>query len=72
MPRMTDDSAPPGYTIPDGYRFEGIGRCRSCRADIMWCRTRTGKRAPLDPSGVSHFATCPDAASFRRAPIQRP
>jgi hypothetical protein len=25
-----------------------IGRCRSCNAEIIWCRTAKGKAMPLD------------------------
>lgn len=57
-----------------------ITRCRSCRAEIIWFETLGGKRMPVDAHSVqpedeeldlerhvSHFATCPDAAQFRRA-----
>lgn len=29
-----------------------IGRCRSCRAPILWSKTEGGKRMPLDPEPV--------------------
>lgn len=56
-------------------------RCRSCDAEIVWFRTKSGKRMPVDESStqptdredqldfsrhVSHFATCPAAAEHRR------
>lgn len=65
-----------------------MSRCRSCRAEIVWAKTRDGKAAPFerDPKGVwtivdgvayaaqdgderytSHFATCPQAATWRGA-----
>lgn len=40
--------------------------CRSCGASVMWVLTKRGKRAPLNPDGTSHFATCPQAASWRK------
>lgn len=47
---------------PDG----GPAECRSCKEEIYWALTRNGKRAPFDPDGTSHFATCADAARFRK------
>ncbi len=50
----------------------GEGLCRSCGAEILWVQTPNGKKMPVDPSEdeqarhVSHFATCPDHAKWRR------
>lgn len=55
-----------GWTVPTDYRPESIGRCRGCGALVLWCATPSGKRSPHDRDGVSHFATCPEAARFRR------
>lgn len=44
------------------------GRCRGCAAKIYWVvskRSKTGRPSPYDPDGISHFATCPQAAAFR-------
>lgn len=55
-------------------------RCDGCSATIFWVVTATGKRMPVDcnqpegraptdassGTGISHFATCPNAASFRK------
>ena len=57
--------APDGAVIPDGYLFTNTGACRSCGAGINWTMTRSGKRAPMNHDGTSHFATCPNAASHR-------
>lgn len=57
---------PAGWSFPEGWRPLNISSCRSCRAQILWCETPTGKRAPVDPSGESHFATCPQAKDWRR------
>lgn len=56
---------PPGWLIPEGYTFDNRGSCRACGAPLAWCLTRAGKRAPLNPDGTSHFATCPEASRFR-------
>lgn len=45
--------------------------CRSCGAPIIWCITAKGKRMPVDePENdeptTSHFATCKDAAQWRK------
>lgn len=42
------------------------GRCRGCGAEIWWVKTRRGKPAPYDTDGLSHFATCPQAKTFRK------
>jgi hypothetical protein len=56
-----------------------IVRCSSCRAQIIWFKTGTGKNMPVDADTVepedeeldlarhkSHFATCPNANQHRR------
>lgn len=55
-----------------------ITKCRSCRADIIWLATASGKFMPVDVGTnnselvfdakvhTSHFATCPDAAKHRK------
>lgn len=58
--------APEGQVIPDGYRFESMGRCRGCNAAMAWTITPKGARAPLDADGINHFVTCPDRERFRR------
>ena len=42
-------------------------RCRSCGRAIYFIPTGRGSRVPYTTDGVSHFADCPDANSFRRA-----
>ena len=57
-----------------------ITRCKSCRAQIIWFRTASGKSMPVNADTVepeddeyehgrhiSHFSTCPDQARWRRA-----
>lgn len=63
------DETPLGWVIPNGYTAEITdppARCRSCRAEILWTTTPANKRAPLNRDGTSHFATCPQAADWRR------
>ena len=69
---MTYGGPPFGYTVPAGYTFDNISKCSSCAAPIMWCLTRKGNRAPLNPDGISHFATCPNAADHRRTKASPP
>lgn len=55
------------FTVPDGWEADSASKCRSCYAPVLWCvHDRRGSRAPFDPDGTSHFATCVDAASWRR------
>jgi hypothetical protein len=51
------------YRVPGAIRTS----CRSCGAAIAWVTTERGKKAPVDADGVSHFATCPQAAQHRTA-----
>ena len=41
-------------------------KCRSCGATIFWVETKNGKKMPINADGVSHFATCPQAETWRR------
>jgi hypothetical protein len=51
-----------------GYELIGVKPCRGCGQLIAWWTTTAGKRSPHDLDGTSHFATCPEAAQFRRKP----
>ncbi len=57
------------------------GRCSSCGERIVWFKTSKGKNMPVNEETtkptdaahqldlsrhVSHFATCPEAAKFRK------
>ena len=43
------------------------GTCRGCGAEIFWMKAfRSGKSIPYDPSGVTHFATCPQKEQFQK------
>lgn len=57
-----------------------ITRCRSCRKQIIFLKTASGKAMPVNADTVepndqefdherheSHFADCPKADSFRKA-----
>lgn len=57
------------WLIPDGWHQTAhtFAHCRSCHAAIAWFeRDGTKTRAPFNPDGVSHFATCPQAAQWRK------
>lgn len=53
------------WTVPEGYTLTNLAACRGCGATIGWCLTPRGAKAPIDPDGRSHFATCPEAKRFR-------
>lgn len=67
MSGLFDDQATkPGWTVPLGWTADNEGSCRSCHADVLWCVTPAGKRAPVNRDGTSHFANCPQAAAWRK------
>lgn len=41
--------------------------CRSCGEPVVFKKTKSGKMMPMNADGTSHFATCPDAAKWRKA-----
>lgn len=51
------------FAIPPDADFT---HCGGCKDPIYWIRTRNNKRMPVNPDGVSHFATCSHAKKFRR------
>lgn len=55
------------WAVPLGWRADNVGTCRSCHAVVLWCFTPNEKKAPIDPDGKSHFATCPEADQWRKA-----
>lgn len=64
---MTTPTLPPeGWAVPAGWTPTELGRCRSCATEILWCFTPAGRRAPVERDGVSHFAHCPDAGTWRK------
>ena len=62
---MPAPEPPPDVTIASGCTFVNVGTCSTCGARIVWCLTSKGNRAPFNPDGVSHFATCPQAGEHR-------
>lgn len=55
------------FDIPVG----AIARpCRSCGAPVYWIQPKD-KLMPLNPDGTSHFATCPDADTWRKDRTQK-
>lgn len=56
------------FTVTEDNQAE----CRSCGAPVLWCTTAKGKKMPVDvPENdeptTSHFATCPDAGTWRKS-----
>jgi hypothetical protein len=45
-----------------------VSQCRSCEATVEWTTTKNGKLMPVDPDGTSHFASCQQAAEWRKSP----
>ena len=55
----------PARAVMDGT--SNVSRCRSCNAEILWVTSsKSGKKAPLDRDGASHFGSCPSAESWRK------
>jgi hypothetical protein len=78
LPPATVQEAPPLEEGPDpkaggavrprpGYQFIHSRKCRGCPALVYWWETVAGKPSPHNRDGVSHFATCPAQASFRKS-----
>ena len=42
-------------------------KCKSCGATVYWIKTFKGKNMPVNPDGVSHFATCKQADKWRKS-----
>ena len=51
------------FPIPDDADH---GQCQSCEAPIRWVKTKAGKNLPVNPDGIAHFATCPEADKHRK------
>jgi hypothetical protein len=55
------------FPMPEGWIWADWGTCRSCGAQIAWLvNDKSGKRSPFDLDGTNHFATCPQADSWRK------
>ena len=64
--RLSRSATPEGWQLPAGYvPSPPPSHCRSCGAEILWAVTRTGRRAPFNRDGTSHFSDCPQAAHWR-------
>ena len=35
--------------------MSNYGRCSKCRADVVWVRTKAGKKMPCDPVPVTYW-----------------
>ena len=53
------------FEIPEGTR---PARCRACAEEIYFIprERQPEKKHPVNADGISHFATCPEADSFRK------
>lgn len=51
------------YEIPENTLS---ATCRGCRRTIYWVKTKAGKNMPVDPDGVPHWGTCPNAKDFKK------
>lgn len=61
-----------------GYVYDNDANCRGCGEPIVWYITPKGKKMPMSVKNEStllhgaldtyepHFATCPNAANFRK------
>jgi len=63
---MPAPEPPTDVTIASGYTFSSMGTCSTCGDRMVWCISPKGRRAPMNPDGTSHFATCPQAGEHRR------
>jgi hypothetical protein len=64
---MVGEGPTPAVALPAGWTADNLARCRSCKAEVIWAVHDSGKRAPFDMDGSSHFATCPQADYWRKA-----
>jgi len=49
------------------YTGQPLYNCRKCSVQIFFFETKSGSLMPVTKStGITHFATCPGAAGFRR------
>ena len=54
------------------FTREGVmPACRGCGASVTFVITKNGKRMPTDPDGTSHFATCAQAARFKKPKVPK-
>jgi hypothetical protein len=49
-------------------------KCKACGKEIFWAETKNGKAMPIELVSLArwntHYATCPNANSFRRKPTK--
>ncbi len=61
----------PPWAIAPAGRID-TRTCRSCGARVAWLKTvKTGSLAPVEASGESHFARCPQAPDWRKPKASR-
>jgi hypothetical protein len=66
MTTLQDKEKGEDFLLPNG-KFGKVGVCRSvkCNAKVVFVALPSGKTPPYNEDGISHFATCPDAESFK-------
>lgn len=60
------------WHVPFGVTIGNPGPCRGCGQLMLWVTLPSGKRTPLNATGITHFATCPKAGDFRRRDNEPP
>ena len=61
-----------------GYKFLNPGTCKGCSAAIEWWRTTHNRTIPFNVAAsefdemTTHWATCPEAKSFKEGGVQPP
>jgi hypothetical protein len=55
MTMFDEPEVTPGGTwvVPLGWTADNESTCRSCRAEVLWCVTPAGKKAPVNRDGTS-------------------
>ncbi len=48
------------------------GNCKSCGAPVLWITSKNGKPTIWNKNGVSHWATCPNAAKHKTTAKESP
>ena len=58
--------------LRDPKEREADVSCWSCHRPIYWVLTDRGRRMPVDPDGMTHFATCPQGKQWSGRQRRKP